>query len=197
MNEKEVLKIFKEEKALLSGHFLLSSGLHSPHYMQCALVLQKSWIAEKLCRALAQKLSSLEIDAVIGPALGGMIVSYEIARALKVRSLFAERPPAGKAGGDGSFTLRRGFKIKRNEKLLVVEDVVTTGKSSYEVIELVKEAGAKLAAVASIVDRSGGAAIFEQDFYSLLQINIKSYKPEACPLCKEGKISVIKPGSRA
>ena len=190
MTEKEVLQIFKKEKALLSGHFLLSSGLHSPNYMQCALVLQKPWVAEKLCRELVKKISGLAIDVVIGPALGGMIVSHEMGRALKVRSLFAERM-------DGSFRLRRGFKLKRNEKALVVEDVVTTGKSSYEVIDLVKQAGARLAGVAAIVDRSGGAAIFEADFYSLLKINIKSYKPEACPLCKENKVPLTKPGSRS
>ena len=173
----------------MEGHFLLSSGLHSPSYMQCALVLQKPRLAEKFCRALAKKLKGVKIDAVIGPALGGMIVSYEMARALKVRSLFAERV-------DGSFVLRRGFKFKKNEKVLVVEDVVTTGKSIYEVIDLVKDQGAQLAAVASIVDRSGGAAIFEQDLHSLLRISIRSYKPEHCPMCREGKVALTKPGSR-
>jgi len=172
MNEKEVLSIFKTENALLNGHFLLSSGLHSPNYMQCALVLQKPWIADLLCKAL-----------------GGMIVSHEMGRALKVRSIFAERV-------EGAFALRRGFKLKRNERVLVVEDVITTGKSSYEVIELVKADGAKLAAVASLVDRSDGAAIFEQEFYSLLKINIKTYKPEVCPLCRERRVPLTKPGSR-
>ncbi len=189
MTEQNILKIFKQEKALLTGHFLLSSGLHSPNYMQCALVLQKPWIAKELCAALAKKFSSQKFDAVIGPALGGMIVSYELGRTLKTRSLFAERV-------DGSFALRRGFSVKRGEKLLVVEDVITTGKSIYEVIDLMERLGAKVAGVASIVDRSGGAAIFEQEFHSLLKINIKTYKPQECPLCREKKVPLLKPGSR-
>ncbi len=189
MSEKDILSVFKQEKAFLTGHFLLSSGLHSPNYMQCALVLQKPHVADKVCRELAKQLKGLQIDAVIGPALGGMIVSYEIARALGVRSLFAERV-------DGRFALRRGFQLKRGEKLLVVEDVITTGKSIYEVIDLVQDMGAKIAAVASIVDRSDGAAVFQQDFFSLLKLNIKTYKPEECPLCRERKIPLVKPGSR-
>ncbi len=189
MNEKEVLDLFKEEKALLTGHFLLSSGLHSPNYLQCAILLQKPWIAEKLCRALASELGEIKVDVVIGPALGGVLVSHEMARALKVRSIFAERV-------DGKLVLRRGFCLKKNERVLVVEDVVTTGKSSYEVIDIVKESGAKLAAVAAIVDRSGGSAIFEEALVSLLKIEVKTYRPEDCPLCKAGRLAVTKPGSR-
>ena len=196
MNEKDVLKVFKSEKALLTGHFLLSSGLHSPNYMQCALLFQKPWIAETLCKALVKKLKAIKVNVVIGPALGGVIISYEMGRALNVRSLFAERLPAGQAGVDGTLVLRRGFSLKKNERVLVVEDVITTGKSTREVIEIVKQQGAKLAAVASIVDRSAGAAIFETDLYSLLKINIKTYKPDACPLCREGKLPAVKPGSR-
>ena len=190
VTEKEILKIFKSEKALLTGHFLLSSGLHSPNYMQCALLLQKPWIAEKLCKALAKKMAGTKFDTVIGPALGGVIVSYEMGRALKVRSIFAERV-------DGTLVLKRGFSLKKNEKVLVAEDVITTGKSTREVIDIVKQQDAKLVAVASIVDRSDGAAIFESDFFSLLKMNIKTYRPEVCPLCREGKVPVIKPGSRA
>src|SRR5262245_54405721 len=126
MNEKDVIKLFQAEKAYLTGHFLLSSGLHSPNYMQCALVFQKPRVAEKLCKALGKKLKGHKIDAVNGPALGGILVAYEMGRALKVRALFAERV-------DGSFVLRRGFSLKRNERVLVVEDVITTGKSIYEV----------------------------------------------------------------
>jgi len=189
MNENDILKIFRSEKALLSGHFLLTSGLHSPHYMQCALLLQKPWVAQELCKALAKKLSGIKADVVVGPALGGVIVSYEMGRALKVRSIFTERV-------DGTMVLRRGFGLRKNEKVLVVEDVVTTGKSTREVIELVKENQAKLVAVAAIVDRSDSAAIFDAELFSLLKINIKTYRPEICPLCKEGKLPVVKPGSR-
>ena len=189
MNENDLLKIFKKENAYLTGHFLLSSGLHSPNYVQCALVLQKPAVAEKLCKELAKMLKKHRIDAVIGPALGGVIVSYEIGRALKVRSLFAERV-------DGSFMLRRGFSLKRNERVLVVEDVITTGKSIYEVIDLVEQQGARVEAVASLVDRSDGVAIFAQDFYPLLKIQIKTYRPEQCPLCREHKVPLVKPGSR-
>jgi orotate phosphoribosyltransferase len=190
MNEKDVLKVFQNEKAYLAGHFLLSSGLHSPNYMQCALVFQRAHVAEKLCKELAKKLKGHRIDAVIGPALGGILVSYEMGRALKVKTIFAERV-------DGSFTLRRGFSIKKNDRLLVVEDVITTGKSIYEVIDLVEHLGAKVEAVASIVDRSDGAAVFAQDFYSLLKIQIKTYRPEDCPICRERKVPLVKPGSRA
>ncbi len=189
MTEKDVLKIFKGENALLEGHFLLSSGLHSPNYLQCALLLQKPPIAKTLCDGLAKKLGKLKIETVIGPALGGILVSYEMARSLKVRSIFAERV-------DGVLTLRRGFHLKKNEKVLIVEDVVTTGKSTYEVIEIVRECGAKPVAVASIVDRSDGVAIFQEPFFSLLNINIKTYRPEVCPMCKEKKIPLTKPGSR-
>ncbi len=189
MTEQEVLKIFKDEKALLSGHFLLSSGLHSPNYMQCAQLFQKPWIADKLCAALAKELKGHKLDTVIGPALGGMLVSYEMGRALKVRSIFAERT-------DGHFELRRGFSLKKNERVLVVEDVVTTGKSSYEVISLVESHGAKVEAVGAIVDRSWGAAVFAQDFHPLLKMEIKTYKPNECPLCAAKKIPLTKPGSR-
>lgn len=189
MNEKDVLKMFKEEKALLTGHFLLSSGLHSANYMQCALLLQKSWAAEKLCRALAKKLKGKKVDVVVGPALGGVIVSHEMGRALKVRSIFAERT-------DGTLALRRGFEIKKGENVLVVEDVVTTGKSSREVIDLVRQSGARLAGVACLVDRNEADAGFGAPLYSLLKIDIKTYDPVSCPLCREAKLPVVKPGSR-
>lgn len=189
MTEKEVLQIFKDEKAYLTGHFLLSSGLHSPNYMQCAIVLQKAWIATKLCAELAKKFNKHAIDVVVGPALGGMLVSHEVGRALKVRSLFTER-------ADGQFSFRRGFTLKKNEKVLIVEDVITTGKSTYEVVALVEAEGAKVVGIGALVDRSGGSAIFAQDFNSLVNMSIKTYRPEDCPLCKERKIPLVKPGSR-
>lgn len=189
MKENDVLKLFKSEKALLSGHFLLSSGLHSPNYMQCALLLQKPWVAEKLCKGLVKKLAKQKIDVVIGPALGGVVISYALAKELKVRSLFAERV-------DGSLMLRRGFTLDKNERVLVAEDVVTTGKSTKEVFDIVKAHGARIAGVASIVDRTGGVNPFNVPFTALLSIDIKTYAPESCPLCKEGKTPAMKPGSR-
>ena len=189
MTEKDVLALFRKEKALLEGHFLLSSGLHSAQYMQCALLLEKPWLAQKLCRELAKKIKKIKVDVVIGPALGGILVSYEMGRALKKRSIFAERV-------NGELTLRRGFSLKKNEKVLIVEDVITTGKSTNEVAEIVKKNGAKFVAVASIVDRSNGSAAFRAPNYSLLEMSIQSYEPQKCPMCREGKTPAVKPGSR-
>ena len=189
MTEKDVLALFRKEKALLEGHFLLSSGLHSAQYMQCALLLEKPWLAEKLCRELAKKIKKIKVDVVIGPALGGILVSYEMGRALKKRSIFAERMGT-------ELTLRRGFSLKKNERVLIVEDVITTGKSTNEVAEIVKKNGAKFVAVASIVDRSNGAAAFRAPNYSLLRMSIQSYEPQKCPMCREGKTPAVKPGSR-
>lgn len=189
MTEKEAIQIFKKEKALLTGHFLLSSGLHSPNYMQCALLLQKPWVADKVCRAIAKKMKKTKIDVVVGPAMGGVVVAYELGRALKKRSIFTERV-------EGVFALRRGFSLKKGEKVLIVEDVVTTGKSTKEVAEVLKQHGARFAGVASIVNRSGVENPFEVPFFSLLKMNIPTYKPEDCPLCREGKLPAVKPGSR-
>ena len=189
MLEREVLKIFKREKALLSGHFLLSSGLHSPNYLQCALLLQKPWLAEKLCKALARKFKGKKVDAVLGPALGGVIVSHEMGRALKARALFAERV-------EGALALRRGFGLKKGEKVLVVEDVVTTGKSTREVLDIVRHNQAQVVGVAAIVDRSNGERQFKERLAALLRVDTKTYQPEDCPLCREGKLPLVKPGSR-
>jgi len=187
MNEKEVLKLFEKNNALLTGHFKLSSGLHSEKYLQCALVLQYPAVAEKLSEELAGKFSG-KIDVVVGPALGGVTLAYEVARALKVRGLFTERQ-------DGKMALRRGFSILKGENVLVVEDVVTTGGSTKEVIEVVKSLGGKVAGVGSIIDRSEGAIDFGAPFYSLAKIKVLSYKEGECPLCKKG-VPVTKPGSR-
>jgi orotate phosphoribosyltransferase len=187
VKEREIIDIFGRSGALLDGHFELSSGLHSRQYLQCALVLQNPAYAEKLCGLLAERFRADGIDVVIGPALGGVVVSYETARALGARSIFSERQK-------GELRLRRGFKIGKGEKALIVEDVVTTGKSTKEVVEIVKTAGAEIAGVGSIVDRSGGVD-FGVRFESLLKMDVKTFKPEACPLCKEGK-PVVKPGSR-
>ena len=188
MKEKEVLEIFHERHALLTGHFRLSSGLHSQNYLQCALILQYPDIAETLAKAIAKKFSEEKIDLVIGPALGGVTLAYEVARALKVRGLFTERQ-------DGAMVLRRGFAIEPGERALVVEDVVTTGGSTKEVIDVVKDLGGTVVGVASIIDRSSGAANFDIPFFTLAKIKVETYKEEECPLCKMS-IPITKPGSR-
>jgi orotate phosphoribosyltransferase len=187
MTEKDTLDIFKKNNALLTGHFKLSSGLHSENYLQCALVLQYPDVAAKMSAALAAKFSE-KPDVVIGPALGGVTLAYEVARASGTRGLFTERQ-------DGKMVLRRGFSIKPGEKVLVCEDVVTTGGSTKEVMDVVKEMGGKVVGVGSIIDRSDSPVDFGVPFNSLAKIRVKTYKEEDCPLCKKG-IPVTKPGSR-
>lgn len=192
MNQTEVKKLFEDKKALLNGHFLLSSGLHSDTYFQSALILQYPDMAQKIAGALAETITSSlgkdGIDLVVSPALGGIVIGQELGRALNKRAIFCERV-------DGKLTLRRGFLIDKDEKCLVVEDVITTGLSTREVIEVINSCGGKSVAVASLVDRSGGKVDFGTPRFSLLSLEVKSYKPEECPLCKSG-IPLIKPGSR-
>jgi orotate phosphoribosyltransferase len=188
MKEKEILEIFKKTGAFLNGHFRLSSGFHSAQYLQCARVLQHPEYAGSLCKILADKFTSAKPDIVIAPALGGILVSYEVARALKVKSLFTERV-------DGKMTLRRGFELNKNDKVLIVEDVITTGLSTKEVVEAVKAFGSTIVGVGCLVDRSGGKADFGAPLKSLLFLDIPAFKPENCPLCKD-KIPITKPGSR-
>ena len=188
MKQEEVLDIYQKTGALLSGHFLLSSGLHSDRYLQSALVLQQPDIATKLCAALADHFKDQKIEAVIAPALGGVFVSHETARALGVRALFAERV-------NGELTLRRGFTIKAGERVLVVEDVITTGKSTRETIEVVKQAGGSVIAAASLVDRSGGKAELGVPYKALVTLDVPTYTAETCPLCRTGS-APVKPGSR-
>ncbi len=183
------LKIFQDAGALLQGHFLLSSGLHSSRYLQCARALEDPQISEKLCRALGENFMNDTIDAVIGPAMGGIILAYELARALGARALFAEREC-------GKMCLRRGFSLSPQNRVLVAEDVITTGGSVKEVIELVKTKGAQVVAVASLADRSREKIEFGVRCVSLLKLDIKNFPPENCPLCKQG-IELVKPGSRA
>jgi orotate phosphoribosyltransferase len=191
LTEEEIKEIFLKADAFLTGHFLLSSGLHSPYYLQCAKVLQYPEYSEVLCRELAERIKGLGVDYdfVIAPAIGGIIVSYETARHLKVRGIFAERV-------NGELTLRRGFEIKPGERAVVVEDVVTTGKSTRETIEVVKSHGGKVVAVGSLVDRSGGKVDFGVPFETLWRLEVPVYQPDECPLCKEGKEPLVKPGSR-
>jgi orotate phosphoribosyltransferase len=188
MKQEEVLDIYTRTGALLTGHFLLSSGLHSDRYLQSALVLQQPEIATRLCAALAGHFRELNIGVVIAPALGGVFVSHETARALGVRAIFAERV-------NGELTLRRGFSIKPGERVLVVEDVITTGKSTRETIEVVHRAGGDVVAAGSLVDRSGGKAELGVPYHALVTLEVPTYQPEHCPMCKAGS-SPIKPGSR-
>ena len=176
LHDEPILEVFREAGALLEGHFLLSSGLHSPKYLQCALVLEDPARAERLCRQLARAFTDDRIECVIGPALGGIIVAYELARALGVRSLFTERQ-------DGKMTLRRGFAVRPGERMLLAEDVVTTGGSLREVQDLVTAAGAKVVAVAALVDRTSGRdPEFGVPLASLVKVDVPTYPPESCPL---------------
>lgn len=192
MTTEEVLNIFEENNALLTGHFLLSSGLHSSRYLQCALVLQHPPVAEKLCAALAAKArvdaAIGQIDLVIAPALGGVFVAYEVARALGVRALFTERQ-------EKTMTLRRGFSIKPGERCFVVEDVVTTGGSTREVMDVIASLGGITVGAGSLIDRSGGAVDLGVPRHALAVLEVPTYQPEECPMCKDGS-TAIKPGSR-
>ena len=188
MTNEEVLSVFKSCGGLLEGHFLLTSGRHSDKYMQCAKLFAEPEKAESLCAALALKLKDFKIDVVAAPAIGGIIIGYIMARLLKARNVFAERE-------NGQMVFRRGFEISPNDKVLVVEDVVTTGGSAAEVAELVKQCGAEVAAVASVVDRSNGKVDFGVPYKALLSMEVISYTAADCPLCKKG-LSLVKPGSR-
>jgi orotate phosphoribosyltransferase, Thermus family len=190
MDQNEVRELFKKNNALLNGHFLLSSGLHSDTYFQSALILQHPEEAGKLAAEIVKQINEkgIKIDAVVSPAMGGIIIGHEVARALGVRSVFTERV-------DGKVTLRRGFSISKDEKIVVVEDVITTGLSTKEVIDSVTPIGANVVAVASLVDRSAGKVDFGIPRFSLLSLEVKSYKQQDCPMCKEGG-EAVKPGSR-
>jgi len=189
LNKEQVLDIFVKSGALMEGHFKLTSGRHSNQYMQCAQILQYPEYTEKLALHIAQKFQGDNIELVVGPAMGGIIVAYEVARQLNVPGIFTERQ-------EGQMKLRRGFEIKPNQRVLVVEDVVTTGGSVREVIDIVVAAGGKVAGVAVLVDRSNGTVDFGVKQTAVLSMDIESWEPENCPLCKEGKTAAIKPGSR-
>ncbi len=188
MTRDELLDLFRRSGALLEGHFRLTSGLHSSGYLQCALVLQHPAHAEALGRAIADRTRSFRPTAVLSPALGGVVIGHEVGRALGVRALFAERQ-------DGELTLRRGFVIAENDRVLVVEDVLTTGGSTRETMQVARASGGQVVGAASIVNRSGGLAAFDVPFASLLDIDLPTYEPDKCPLCAKG-LPVMKPGSR-
>jgi orotate phosphoribosyltransferase len=184
----EVLQTFKATGALLEGHFVLSSGLHSANYLQCALVLQYPAKAEGFGRAIAEKFGNESIQLVASPAIGGIVIGHEVARALAARFIWTERE-------DGIMTLRRGFSVFPGEKTLVVEDVVTTGGSTRETVEALRAAGADVLAAASIIDRSAGEADVGVPRIALATLNVASVVPSSCDLCKRGQ-PAIKPGSR-
>jgi orotate phosphoribosyltransferase len=190
MTRDELLDLYRRSGALLEGHFRLTSGLHSSGYLQCALVLQHPPHAEALGRAIAERARELRPTAVLSPALGGVVIGHEVGRALGVRAMFAERQ-------DGALMLRRGFVVAENDRVLVVEDVITTGGSTRETMQVATAAGGHVVGAASIVDRSGaaGAPAFEVPFVTLLKIDLPTYEPDTCPLCAQG-LPVAKPGSR-
>jgi orotate phosphoribosyltransferase len=187
MTRDELLDLYRRSGALLEGHFRLTSGLHSPGYLQCALVLQHPQHAEALGRAIAERTRELRPTVVLSPALGGVVIGHEVARALGVRAIFAERQ-------DGALMLRRGFIVAENDRVLVVEDVVTTGGSTRETIQVARAAGGHVVGAGSIVNRGSGAQL-DVPYVALLEIALPTYEPDKCPLCAQG-LPVVKPGSR-
>ncbi|KNZ42129.1 orotate phosphoribosyltransferase [Acetobacterium bakii] len=185
----EVLDILKSTDAFLEGHFLLSSGKHSDQYVQCAKVLRFPDEAAKVLAPVVEQLKALDIDKVVGPAMGGVIVSYEIGRQLGKESIFTERK-------DGEMELRRGFEIKPGEKVIITEDVVTTGKSTIETKKVLEAMGAEVLGVACIADRRAAGVEINMPIYSAIKLEITAWEPDECPICKAGKIPVVKPGSR-
>jgi orotate phosphoribosyltransferase len=188
MLDTDVLTLFRRSGALLEGHFRLSSGLHSTGYLQCALVLSYPRDAEAIATALGERVRNFGATIVLSPALGGIVIGQEVARALDVRALFAERQ-------DGRLTLRRGFTLSAADRVLVVEDVVTTAGSTRETIAVAEQHGATVVGACSIVDRSGGSHGLHVPYAALMPMNLPTYQESECPLCRQG-IPVVKPGSR-
>ncbi len=188
MTDVDVLKIFRDTGALLEGHFLLRSGLHSRQYFQCALVLQHTRIAEQLCGTLAAKLSPAGAQTVIAPAMGGLFIGHEVGRALGLRHIFVEKNAAGR------LELRRSFQVARGERFLVVEDVITKGGRVQETMEIVQKHGGEIVGVGALVDRSEGKLDFGVRVESLLRFRVETFEPATCPMCKAGE-PVVKPGS--
>ncbi|MDD3652883.1 MAG: orotate phosphoribosyltransferase [Desulfotomaculaceae bacterium] len=188
LTKDEIITIFQKTEAMLTGHFKLTSGLHSDRYFQCAMILQHPDHTGVLCGELARRFAGENISVVVGPAMGGIIVSYEVAHALGVRSIFTERE-------EGVMKLRRGFFITPGEKVLVVEDVITTGGSVLEVIDLIRMLGGEVVGAGVLVDRSNGKIELGVRTEALLTTEVLSYSPDECPLCRQG-LAVVKPGSR-
>ena len=188
LTKEQVLDILKEAGVLLEGHFQLTSGKHSNKYLQCAKVFQNAKYSEILCRELAEKFKDDSVELVIGPAIGAIQMAYEVSRHTNTKNIFAERE-------NGKMALRRNFEIKKGQRVLIVEDVVTTGGSVKEVIELVKENGGIVVGVGSLVDRTGGEIDFGTKFEAVISMKVEAFDPDNCPLCKQN-ITVVKPGSR-
>ncbi len=188
MTRDEIIAMMKEAEVLLEGHFLLTSGRHSDKYMQCAKIFQNAKYSEPLCAELVAQYKDDNVELVIGPAIGAIQMSYEVGKQLGVKNIFAERE-------NGAMTLRRGFTIEKGQRVLIVEDVVTTGGSVREVMDLVKECGGEIVGVGSIVDRTGGKIDFGVPYRSAFSMDITSYEPDDCPICKSG-LPLVKPGSR-
>lgn len=189
LTHERVLEILKEAGVLLEGHFLLTSGKHSDKYLQCAKIFRHTKYSEELCSALAEHFANDNVELVIGPAMGAVQMAYEVSRHLNVENFFTERE-------DGKMVLRRGFEVKPGMRCLLVEDVVTTGGSVREVIDLVRAAGGVVVGVGSIVDRTGGEIDFGVPYKSVISMKVESWEADNCPLCKEGKVQLVKPGSR-
>ena len=191
LTQEQALDIYRKTGAILKGHFRLTSGRHSDTYMQSAKLFVDPASAQEVCAALAQKLrdAGVKADYVVSPAIGGILMGYEVARQMGLPNIFAERE-------EGVMTFRRGFSLPEGAKVIVVEDVVTTGGSVREVIALCKESGAQVQAVASLVDRSSGKVDFGVKFVNLISMEVISYEADECPICKEGKLELVKPGSR-
>ena len=188
LTRDQLLEVFRKSKALQRGHFELSSGLHSGHYFQCAQILQYPRYASVICRELALRFKKSKVTAVIGPAIGGIVVAYETARALGVRAVYAERV-------DAEMHLRRGFMLNKKDRVVVVEDAITTGESARKVTELIEGLGAKVVGIGTVVDRSGGKVKFPgHRFVRLLGLTFENFRPSNCPLCSE-QIPLLHPGS--
>ncbi|NLP48803.1 MAG: orotate phosphoribosyltransferase [Clostridiales bacterium] len=190
LKQEQIIEILKESGVLMEGHFQLTSGRHSDKYLQCSKVFKNTKYSEALCSSLAELFKDDGVELVIGPALGAVQMAYEVSRHTKTENFFTERDE------DGKMTLRRGFVIEPGQRVLVVEDVVTTGGSVKEVIELIENLGGLVVGVGSIVDRTGGNIDFEVPYKAVYTADVSSWEPQDCPICKEGKLELVKPGSR-
>ncbi|MEG1886675.1 MAG: orotate phosphoribosyltransferase [Oscillospiraceae bacterium] len=189
LSEERVLEILKSAGVLMEGHFLLTSGRHSNRYLQCAKIFRNTQYSEELCRDLAEQFINENVELVIGPAIGAIQMAYEVSRHIGCENFFTERE-------NGVMTLRRGFSIRPGQRVLVVEDVVTTGGSVREVVDIVRAAGGVVVGVGVVVDRTGGKIDFSVPIKSVISIDVESWEADKCPLCAEGKVALVKPGSR-